>query len=185
MERKQLSLSKRIAFCALFAALCFVGTYAIPITLPFGYFNVGDIFTLLAGWLLGPLFGAVAAGIGGALADVALGYFAYAPATFFVKACVALVAWLVYAPFKKLVQKDKFDFVPRLFAAVLAELCMVAGYLFFEAVVLGLGAGAFASVFGNVLQAACGVVGGTAIVSALYPLPAVHRIFPSIEAFAV
>ena len=96
-----------------------------------------------------------------------------------------MVAWLVYAPFKKLVQKDKFDFVPRLFAAVLAELCMVAGYLFFEAVVLGLGAGAFASVFGNVLQAACGVVGGTAIVSALYPLPAVHRIFPSIEAFAV
>lgn len=180
---KDITLSKKLAFTALFSALCFVGTYAIPVALPFGYFNAGDIFVLLSGWLLGPLFGAVAAGVGSALADVALGYAAYAPATFVVKACVALVGRLAYAFFKKLLQRDALDFLPRLFAGVVAEAVMVAGYLFFEGVLLGLGAGALASVLGNVLQAVCGVLGATAIVSALYPLPVVHKIFPSIEAF--
>ena len=55
------SAAKRLAFTALFAALCCVGTMFIVIPLPHGYFNAGDVFVLLAGWCMGPVFGSVAA----------------------------------------------------------------------------------------------------------------------------
>ena len=47
------SHAKNIVFSAVFAALCCVGTLVIIIPLPYGYFNAGDIFVLLAGWCLG------------------------------------------------------------------------------------------------------------------------------------
>ena len=53
------SAAKRLAFTALFAALCCVGTMFIVIPLPHGYFNAGDVFVLLAGWCMGPVFGGV------------------------------------------------------------------------------------------------------------------------------
>ena len=76
-------------------------------------------------------------------------------------------------------KKEGLDVLPRLLAGVFAEVIMVAGYLFFEGVVLGLGAGAFATVLGNAVQALCGCVGATAVVSAFYPLPAARKIFPA------
>lgn len=49
---------------------------------------------LLCGWLLGPIYGTIAAGLGPALADIFSGYVVYAPATFVIKALMALVAYL-------------------------------------------------------------------------------------------
>lgn len=175
-------LSKNIAFTACLTALVCVSTYALAFPLPIGgYFNVGDIFVLLSGWLLGPWYGALAAGFGSALADLFLGYTAYAPATFFVKGGVACVAWFLYIPLKKLIKKGTLDFLPRLFSALLAETLMVVGYLFFEAVLLQVGAGALANVAGNTLQAVCGMIGGTAAVTALYPLPKLSQFFPALK----
>lgn len=71
------SIAEKLSFTALFAALCCVGTLVIVIPLPYGYFNAGDIFVLLAGWCLGSVFGSFAAAIGSSLADVVLGYFAF------------------------------------------------------------------------------------------------------------
>lgn len=175
-------LSKNIAFTACLAALVCVSTYALALPLPIGgYFNVGDIFVLLSGWLLGPWYGALAAGVGSSLADLFLGYTAYAPATFLLKGGVACVAWFVYAPFKKAIKKETLDFLPRSFSALLAETVMVAGYLFFEAFCLRAGVGALANVAGNTVQAVCGVAGGTAVVSALYPVPKISRFFPALK----
>ena len=94
-----------LAYSALFAALCCLGTACVSIPMPVsGYFNIGDVFVLAAGWCLGPFFGAAAAGVGSALADVFLGYGIYAPATFFIKAMVAFIAYLVWAFLKKLLK---------------------------------------------------------------------------------
>ena len=171
--------SKQIVLTAMMTALCAVATYAIAFPFPsgMGYFNLGDVIVLLAGWLLGPLYGALAAGLGSMLADLFLGFTAYMPATFLIKGCVACVGWCLYALTKRMVKKEGLDFLPRLLAGVCAEVIMVAGYLFFEGVVLGLGAGAFATVLGNAVQALCGCVGATAVVSAFYPLPAAFRKF--------
>ncbi len=173
--------SKKIALTAMMTALCAVATYAIAFPFPsgMGYFNLGDVIVLLAGWLLGPLYGALAAGLGSMLADLFLGFTAYMPATFLIKAGVACVGWCLYALAKRMIKKEGLDFLPRLLAGVFAEVIMVAGYLFFEGVVLGLGAGAFATVLGNTVQALCGCVGATAVVSAFYPLPVARRIFPA------
>ena len=65
------SAAKRLAFTALFAALCCVGTMFIVIPLPHGYFNAGDVFVLLAGWCMGPVFGGIAAGLHNNLAPAA------------------------------------------------------------------------------------------------------------------
>ena len=176
------SFTKNIVFTACMTALVCVATYALAIPLPIGgYFNVGDVFVLLAGWLIGPWYGALAAGLGASLADLFLGYTAYAPATFVIKGGVALLAWASYAALKKLVKKEPIDFLPRLFSGVLGEGAMVLGYFFFEAVVLGLGLGAAANLLGNAVQGICGVLGATAVVSALYPVPRLGGFFPALH----
>ena len=76
--------AKKLAFSALFSALVCVASTIIVIPLPNGYFNTGDVFVLLSGWFLGPLFGAISAGVGSMLADIISGFAIYAPATFFV-----------------------------------------------------------------------------------------------------
>lgn len=176
------SISKQIAFTSLFAALCLLGTTFISVPLPAsGYFNVGDTFVLLAGWCLGPVLGFISAAVGSALADLLTGYALYAPATFFVKGIVALSAWLVWAFMKKLVKKSSLDFIPRIVGAVVGEVLMVALYLFFESVVIGLGLGALPNIVGNALQGGCCGALAVAVASMLYPLKPVAQLFPDLH----
>lgn len=89
----------KIIMGGLFAALVFIGTL-ISVPMPsYGYINIGDCFVLLSGIALGPV-GFIASGVGAALADLALGYAIYAPATFFIKFLVSLVIYFV-CPKKK------------------------------------------------------------------------------------
>ena len=129
-ERRS-NVTKKICFAAIFAAMCCACTL-ISIPIPIGYINLGDLMVLTAGWCLGGGIGAVAAGVGSALADVILGYVVYSPATFIIKALVAIVAALVYPVFKKTIFKNTRDFLPRIISALLAECVMVGGYFLFE-----------------------------------------------------
>ena len=155
--------ARKLCLAALFAALACAGT-SIAIPLPVGYFNLGDIFVLCAAWILGPVLGYAAAAIGTALADVILGYLVYAPATFVVKGCMALAAALLLPVFLSILKKD---FPARLITAIIGEAIMVGGYFLFEATFMGCGIGAAASIPGNTLQAACGVIGATALMRLL------------------
>ena len=177
---KNASLSKRIAFTALFAALCCVSTMLITIPLPAsGYFNTGDIFVLLSGWFLGPLFGSVAAAVGSALADVFSGFALYAPATFLIKGLDALIAYLVWSFLKKLIKKEPLDFINRTIAAIVSEAVMVFGYFTFESVLYGV-IGALPNILGNTLQGACCLTVAVALCSVLYPIKPVRKFFPSL-----
>ena len=61
------SKTKKLVMAALLAALCCVATMIIKIPSPLkGYLNLGDCVVLLAGWLLSPLYGFLAAGAGSA-----------------------------------------------------------------------------------------------------------------------
>lgn len=176
------NLAKKIALTACLTAIVAVTTCAIAIPLPIGgYFNAGDIFVLLCGWLLGPWWGGFAAGVGSLFADLFLGYTAYAPATFLIKGGVATVAWGGYYLCKRLIKKDAIDFLPRILASLLAEGVMIAGYFLFEALILRLGLGALSNLFGNTVQGLCGLLGGVAVVSSLYPLPKMAKTFPPLR----
>lgn len=176
------SLSKNIVFTALFAALCCVGTLLIVIPLPNGYFNTGDIFVLLAGWFLGPLYGPIAAATGSALADLFSGFAVYAPATFFIKGIDAFLAWLVWSALKKLVKKQPLDFIPRIAGAVAGEALMVFGYFLFESAFYGSFATGAVALLGNTLQGVCCGVGAVALVLALSAVKPVKRLFPTLGA---
>jgi len=65
--------TKKLTYVALFAALTFVSNYLqIPMVTPFGNtrFHLGNVFCLLSGIILGPLYGGLAAGLGPALFDL-------------------------------------------------------------------------------------------------------------------
>jgi uncharacterized membrane protein len=161
-ERKNKKVIKNICFGAIFAALCTAATL-ISVPIPMGYINLGDLMVLTSGWCLGGIFGALAAGIGSALADILLGYVSYAPATFVIKALVALFAALLYKVFKKLCGARIIDFVPRFITALIAECIMVGGYFLFESLVMGYGLGAIASVPFNAIQGVVGALGASLI----------------------
>lgn len=139
---------------AVLAALSCVATMVVQIPSPMnGYVNLGDCFVLLSGWLLGPWWGAAAGGIGSMLADLLLGYGHYAPGTLIIKGAMALVAALVFKAFHK-------NTAGALIGGVAAEVVMVAGYFGYAALLLGKGIGAAASVPGNLVQGAVGLVAG-------------------------
>jgi len=86
------------AITAVSIALVCVATVAFTIYVPAteGYFNLGETMVYTVAILFGPYVGALAGGIGSALADLLLGYAFYAPATLVIKACEGLVVgWLV------------------------------------------------------------------------------------------
>lgn len=173
--------AKQLSFAALFSALCCIGTLAIVIPLPNGYFNVGDVFVLLAGWCLGPVYGAIAAAIGSALADIISGFTLYALPTFFIKGIEAFVAYAAWRLMGQIFKKDKWDFIARSISALLGGAGMALGYFLFESVLYGFG-GAAVSVIGNLTQAVCCSICTVILVSALRPIKGVKTLFPYLTA---
>ena len=142
-----------LLFSAMMTALVCTATSVLVIPFPVvGYFNLGDGFALLSGFLLGPWYGFAAAGIGSALADLFLGYAVYAPATFLIKGLIGLLAGLLCR------RIGKRPMLSSLLAAAVAEAEMVLGYFAFEAWILGYGTAAAASVPLNLVQGCAGIV---------------------------
>ena len=91
------SRTRLLAMTALFAALGCVATTVIKVPSPTGgYMNLGDTAVLLGAYFLGPAYGALAGGIGPALADLLGGYPMYVPGTLLIKAVMAVTAGLLY-----------------------------------------------------------------------------------------
>lgn len=155
---------KTMTLAALLAAFACVATMLIQVPTPTkGYVNLGDCIVNISAWLLGPVYGAAAAGIGSAMADVISGYIVYAPATLIIKGLMAAASFFVY----RAVSKKANSVFSRVVAAVTAELIMVAGYGIFEAVMYGSVATALLGVSGNLIQGLMGVVSSVVIYEAV------------------
>lgn len=141
---------KKLITASLMAALACAATF-IQIPYGVGYVNLGDCIVLLSGWWLGPLYGALASGIGPMLADLFMGYYIYAPATFVIKAIMAVVAF--YSA--KMVAIKPL--VSSLFSGILAETVMILGYFIFETIVYDVGM-AIPGLFGNSIQGLVSIV---------------------------
>ena len=123
MEEKLMKTkTQKIVMASLLAALCCVAPMIIKIPSPLkGYLNLGDCVVLLSGWILSPLYGFLAAGLGSALADVFSGYVTYAPATFIIKGLMALVAYFGF----KILQNKIGNLPSRIISGIVAEVIMV------------------------------------------------------------
>lgn len=157
------SMTQRTVTAAVLTAVICAVTMAVKIPSPLkGYLNLGDGVVLLAGWLLSPGFGFLAAGLGSALADIFSGYVIYAPATFIIKGLMALIAVRGYIGLRK-----RAGNIPsRIAAGTAAELLMVAGYYLFEGVLYGF-IPALANVAANAVQGAAGLIIGVFLIKGL------------------
>ena len=153
------SKTKKIVLAALLASLTCVTTMLLKVPSPFkGYVNLGDCVVLRAGWLLSPLYGFLAAGIGSALADIFSGYILYAPATFVIKGLMALIAFLLTKKSRKL---PSF-----IISGFTAEAVMVGGYLLFESILYGF-LTSIVNVSFNAVQGVMGLILGILLVRIL------------------
>lgn len=82
-----------LIYTALMTALVFITTSIIKIPIPFsgGYIHAGDMCIFIAGILLGPVNGAIAAGVGSAMADFLGGYAQWVIPTLIVKSIMGLL----------------------------------------------------------------------------------------------
>lgn len=145
----------------MLAALACVATMIIKLPSPLGgYINLGDCIVLLCGWVLGPVYAFMAAGIGSALADVFSGYVLYAPATFVIKGLMALVVYAIYASLSKRTK----SFSARLLGAIVAEIVMVGGYFVFEGFIYGF-APSLVNIPANAVQGVAGIMIGMLLIT--------------------
>ena len=150
MKKQKLKLT---VISAMFAAFVCVATIVIKIPTPLnGYINLGDCVILVAAFLLPCGYAALAAGVGSCLADVLLGYMAYAPATFVIKSLMVIVAFVV----AKLLKRKKRILV-NVLPGVFAELWMVLGYYVFEGFMYGFSA-SLVNIPMNLIQGVAGLV---------------------------
>ena len=169
----------KICVTAMFAALICVATMLIQIPSPLnGYVNFGDCFILIAAWVLGPVYGF--GGIGSALADLFSGYSHYVPGTFIIKGLIAVAAALIVRAFMN--KSEKLRLPGFIVGGIAGEVIMVAGYYLYAALLLGKSfEGALASVPGNLVQGAFGVIVGTVVIQII----AKTKVLAKFDAYAV
>lgn len=156
----QNNTTQRIVMAALLAAITCVATMIIKIPSPLkGYLNLGDCVVLLAGWMLPPTYGFLAAGLGSTLADTFSGYVTYVPATFVIKGLMALIAFYGF----KLLHSKLGNISSRIISGIVAEVVMVAGYFIFEGFLYGFGP-SLVNIPANVIQGIAGLIIGTILV---------------------
>jgi len=152
--------TQKLVVAAMLAALICLTTFIIKIPSPLhGYLNLGDCFVLLAGWILSPVYGFLAAGLGSGLADLLGGYSVYAPATFLIKGVMALIVHYTY----RILHRKGSGTAVRIGGGIAAEVFMVAGYLLFEGLLYGFGP-SLVNVLPNGVQGAFGLALGVILI---------------------
>ncbi len=152
--------TQKIVIAAMLAALTCIATMIIKIPSPLkGYLNLGDCVVLLSGWLLSPLYGFLAAGLGSGLADLISGYGVYVPATFIIKGVMAIAAYFGF----RFLQNKVTNISARIVSGIVAELIMVFGYYVFEGFLYGFGA-SLVNIPANAVQGGAGLIIGTILV---------------------
>lgn len=172
---------KRLVIAALLTAMTCIATMIIKIPTPtLGYIHLGDSFVLLCGFILGPLPGALAAGIGSMFSDIFSGYASWAPATFIIKALTAGIAGLLFHKLSPVFSRKN---VLIIFSGIIGEIIMVFGYFAYEAVLAAFGSGAFtgAALAAGIASSAAGipfnvVQGITGIILSLLLLPMLSKV---------
>lgn len=121
MEKKKVK-TKDLTKMAMMGALVFLATYFIKIPSINGYTHLGDCMIFISVLILGWRKGALAGGVGAALADFLGGYMQWVILTFFIKAIMAIIMGLIT---EKLFPKLRFGWI---IGAVTGGIFQVVGY---------------------------------------------------------
>lgn len=104
---------RNLSLIVTFTGLVFLSTSIFFIAIPAsnGFFNIGEAFVYLAALIGGPITGAIAGGLGASMADLALGYGIFAPATAILKAAEGFAVGLLFHYGKRMKKWLKFLFI--------------------------------------------------------------------------
>lgn len=147
--------TKELCVQGLLIALVTICTmvFQIPVSATSGYVHLGDSMILLVAVFFGARYGAVAGGVGAALADLLSGYAHWAPFTFIIK---AVMGWLIgkIANFKG----DKFFSVRMVVASIVGVAWMVFGYYIGGGILQSSFVVALTSIPENIFQGVAGMI---------------------------
>lgn len=149
MSEGRMFTTRQLAAMAIMGALTTVVTmFFIPFAPTGGFFNLGDAMVVSTALIFGPIVGAVAGGVGSALADVLLLYGSFAPYTLVIKGLEGFLVGYIGNPANNPTRSK------IVVAWLVGGVTIVAGYWFAEAFIMGLGiAAANAEIIINVPQA--------------------------------
>lgn len=161
--------STAVAAVSIALVALFVTIIRIPVPATGGFWHLGVVAETFIAVAFGPVLGAVAAGIGAALADVVSGFGSFAPLTLFAHGSTGLiVGWFGW----------RRGWRGMLIGWIFGGLAQVAIYFVGEATVYGFGvAGALAELPGNLVQVGLGILG-------LLLFRQVRNAYPQIEFLA-
>lgn len=149
---------------ALLTALVAVATLTLRVPMPAtqGYLNLGDAGIFVAALIFGPRTGAIAGGIGSAMADLIGGYPHWAPFTLLIKGIEGYLVGILFHSFLS----QRWQTVWAILAAGLGGVWMATGYFVTETFMYGWQP-ALAALTGNLLQALGSLAIGVPIASGL------------------
>ncbi len=172
--------TKKLVQTAMFTALVLLATFVFKIQTPvIGYIHLGDAFVLLAGIILGPVSGGLAAGLGSALSDFVGGYMIWCPGTFVIKFLTAFTAAKIYQGINRFYSNNRYHLSQTVIAGIAGETLMVLGYFLYNILIVMFGNGNFSAdgfseaVVVSVAEIPFNVIQGTAgiaIASVLLPI---------------
>lgn len=142
----------------------------IPVPATGGFWHTGAIGEVFVAVAFGPVIGAIAAGVGAALADLLAGYASFAPLTLFAHGATGLIAgWIGW----------RKSWRWMLLGWILGGLAQVAIYFLGEATLYGFGvAGAAVELVGNFVQVGLGIFGVLLFLQVRRAYPQISRLAP-------
>ena len=145
-----------LAFTGLMAALVFVATVFFKVEIPVGgdktMIGFANVFCILSGLLLGPVYGGLAAGVGSFLFDIVGGWASSAPVTLVTKFAMAFIAGLIVWGGDKLGRRLSRVIVGAV-SGSLSYCVLYLGYSYLKQILLGSTAQASAVILATKLGA--------------------------------
>lgn len=164
------STTMKMVMTALMMCIVIVAIVFIRIPIPFtqGYVHLGDAMIFLAVLILGWKHGALAAAVGGCMADILGGFAMWAPWTFAIKGIMAIILGLVIMLVSRKENIGKTQFITaEIVGMIIAGAFMTVAYYVAEGVMYGNWVVPVMGIPWNIGQFAVGMVVATVIATAL------------------
>ena len=110
----------QMCITAVFMALTCVATMVVQIPIPLGYAHLGDSVILICAFFFGPVVGALAGGIGSAMADILTGFAVWAVPTLIIKTIMPIIACAIFGNMKSKFDRCKVISVKGIVGAIIA-----------------------------------------------------------------
>ncbi|MFZ7121127.1 MAG: ECF transporter S component [Eubacteriaceae bacterium] len=147
---------KKITYTSLMIAIVFLCTVVIPFPSPLGgYINLGDAAIYISSFILGPVLGFLAGGLGSMLGDFSLGYFIYMIPTFLIKGLMGYISGYLF-------KKNQM-----LLGVLSGLLIMIIGYYGAEILIFNNLLSPLANIPFNLIQGSIGAIAGYVLIKVL------------------